>query len=158
MSEYNDQDDSTGAVELRTKVFRDKHQGKDLKSLVVAMAETQRRKEAIEADLKNINAEYDVLRFELIPEKMDSEGVERVSYDGIGRVTLTGDIRTQVLAANNEALFAWFRKNKMGDLIKSVVQPSTLKAWVKQRIKDGKKYPEDLVKVTPITRASITKQ
>jgi hypothetical protein len=158
VSEFNDQEESEGAVQLRTTVFRDKHKGKDLKALVVAMHETQRRKEAVEADLKNINAEFDVLRFELIPERMDSDGVERVSYDGIGRVALTGDIRTQVAASAVPDLIQWFRKNKMGDLVKAVVMPSTLKAWVKGRIKEGKPYPDDLVKVTPITRASITKQ
>lgn len=159
MSEFNDdtvgQEDNAHTV--RINAFRDAHKGKSLRELVQAQRDAQARKEALEADLKNANAEFDVLRFELVPAKMDEDGVDKITFDGIGRVSLTADIRLSLPKANQQPMFAWLRKRRMGDLITEVVNPSTLKAWVKNRMKEGKEYPSDLLQVTPITRASITK-
>lgn len=156
MAEYNEDTNSHQQFE-RMNTFREKYKGEKLLPLVQAMRDVQRRKEALEEDLKNVNAEFDVLRFECIPERMELDQVERISYEGIGRVSLTADIRLNVLAANRGNLFTWFRKNKLSDLISEQVNPSTLKAWVKKRIVEGKPYPSELLNVTPITRASITK-
>jgi hypothetical protein len=145
------------AHDLRKQSFRAAHAGQDLKALVVDMYNVRQRKEAIEADLKNVNAEYDVLRFELIPEAMDKAGVENVRYEGIGRVSLTADIQVACPAPTRDDFFTWLRKHKLGSLISEGVNPSTLKSWIKTRMKEGKELPSELLKITPITRASITK-
>jgi hypothetical protein len=159
MAEFEDDVREGEARIERMQAYRDQHKGKALKDLVLAMQKAQFRKVAIEADLKNANAEFDVLRFELVPEKMDEDGVERVSYDGVGRVSLTPDLRVNTPAGAKPNLFAWFKSKKLGDLIVPSVNASTLKAWVKQRIKEGKELPpSEMLNVTPITRASITKE
>lgn len=157
MAVYDDDEGEGKQQSERMQVFRDKYKGEKLLPLVQAMQKVQARKEALEEDLKNVNAEFDVLRFEAIPERMEIDKVENVRYEGIGLVTLTGDIRMNVLAANRQNLFSWFRKNKLGDLISETVNSSTLKSWVKKRMKEGKPYPSELLNVTPITRASIRK-
>lgn len=159
MALYNDEQEfEQNAHEARIQAFRDKYKGvTDLKTLVLAMQNAQQRKVAIEADLKNVNAEFDVLRFEMVPEVMDTQGVERVSYDGVGRVSLTPDVRVTLPNEQKDNFQKWCTKRKMGDLFQLTVNASTLKAWIKNRIKTGKEYPVDMLKVTPITRASITK-
>lgn len=157
MAEYQDDFDE-GAQQARMKVYRDKYKKvTQLKKLVEAMHAVKKTKEELEANLKEANAEFDVLRFELIPTQMENDGVERVSYEGIGRVSLTADLRVTVLAQNKAGLMSWFRKNKLGDLVSETINASTLKAWVKKRMTDGKTVPSELLNVTPITRASITK-
>lgn len=155
----NNAEAEANAQQERMQAFRSKYKGEsNLQALVRAMQAAQRRKEALEQDLKNANAEFDVLRFEAVPELMDTQGVERVSYEGIGRVSLTADLRIQTFAAARSSLFEWLTTNKLGDLITETVNPSTLKAWVKNRLKEGKELPpSELLRVTPITRASITK-
>lgn len=155
----NQEEFEQNAQQERMQAFRDKYKGMtDLVALAKAMQKAQQRKEALEADLKVANAEFDVLRFETIPEQMDTQGVDRLSVTGVGRVSLTADIRIATVAAQRPALFKWFRSHKLGDLITETMNSSTLKSWVKQRMKDGKEVPpEAMLKVTPITRASITK-
>jgi len=154
---YNE-DDSVSKQQERAQAFRDKHKGANLRTLVESMQEVQRRKENLEKDLANVNAEYDVLRFEAIPTKMEEDGVEKVAYEGIGRVSLTADLRVSCLKAQKPHLFAWLRKHKLKDLITEDINTSTLKAWVKDRIKGAKELPpSEIMSVTPITRASITK-
>lgn len=136
--------------------YRDMYKGKKLKDLVILMQEAQIKKEKAEDLLKEINAEFDVLRFELVPGALEDAGVEKVTYEGIGRVSTTADLRLNLLKSDQPTFFKWLQKNKMQDLIQNTINSSTLKAWVKKRIKEGKEVP-DVIKVTPITRASITK-
>lgn len=145
------------AHDERRMHYRKLHEGKDLHLLVRTMKNVQQEKERIEDTLKHLNAEFDVLRFELVPERMENDGVERVSYEGIGRVSLTADVRVTMIAPAKAKFFDWLKKHKLSDLIQPGVNSSTLKAWVKDRIKQGKEVPGEYLNVTPITRASITK-
>lgn len=128
----------------------------DLLTMIHAMHAVRARKDKGEETLAKINAEYDALRIDLIPKKMEDEGLENITVSKIGRVTLTGDM--YVKQTSKDKLFNWLRKQKLGDIITEGVNSSTLKAFLRARIKYGKPIPsEDAVKITPFTRASITK-
>lgn len=129
----------------------------DLLACVHAMAAVKAEKEGLEEQLGEVNAHYDVLRMEVVPQKMEEGGHEMLKIKGIGRVTLTGDLFVSTKKGAGGGLIAWFRKNKLGDIIKDTINSSTLKAFVKGRMKDGKPYPEEFLNITPVTRASITK-
>jgi hypothetical protein len=126
-----------------------------LHAMVEHMKLMQMEKEEVEAALSLINAKLDTLRLEMIPAKMEEDGVERITYEGIGRVSLTGDMYTQVV--DKPGLYDWLEGNGFGDLIQLTINASTLKAFVKGRVKAGKEIPTDFIKIAPFTRASITK-
>lgn len=153
----SDDAEDLGVFEEAKSAARDAYQTWELLPLIKEMKEYAAKKEALEGELKIINARYDVLRLEVIPERMDSEGIENLKVEGIGRVSLTADMFVSVKGGAKQGLFDWFNSNKLGDLIQPTVNASTLKAFVKRRIKEGKDYPIDFLNVTPITRASITK-
>ena len=134
-----------------------KYKGRDLKGLVFEMAEWKDRKEAIDKERTRINGFYDCLRDNLIPAKMDAEGVENVRYDGIGQVVLLPDVMVSTKTGFKDKLYGWLKKNKLGDLIQPSINSSTLKAFVKDRMRAGKSIPTDFLNVTPVTRASIRK-
>ena len=144
------------AFEQAKAEARQAYTASTLLEMVASMADYAEQKERIEAELSIVNAWYDVLRMEVIPEKMDTDGVENIRIEGIGRVSLTADMFTAV--TNKEGLFQWFKDNKLDDLIQPTVNASTLKAFIKRRIKEAKDYPTECVRVTPFTRASITKK
>lgn len=105
----------------------------------------------------NWNKIYDFLSINVVPAKMEEEGVEATKIEGVGRVNLRSDMWTTT--QNSEALAEWLRENDLGDLLKEQVNGSTLKAFIKEQMKmrDGLTVPEELVKITPYTRAVITK-
>lgn len=156
MSEEMDGGD-LGLFEQAKKDARDGLKGKSLRVLVEHQAEYAARKEDLENQLKVVNGFYDVIRMELVPEAMEEAGIENIRYDDIGRVSITADVMVSVKGGQKDGLFAWFKGHKLGDLIQPAVNSSTLKAFVKRRIKEGKEYPIDMLNVTPIQRASITK-
>lgn len=132
------------------------YENMDLMSCIIAMHKVRARKDKGEETMARINAEYDALRIDTIPKKMEDEGLEVMTVSKIGRVSLTGDMYVQ--QRSKDGLFAWLRKQKLADLITEGVNSSTLKAFLRKRIKEGKPIPDaDVVKITPFTRASITK-
>lgn len=145
-------------VEERKNVYRKKYAEAefDVPGLCRQMKMVQARKEELEAQLKEANAEFDVLRLEVIPQRCEDEGIESMKIEGVGRLSLTGDLYVSVKAGQQVSFFGWLRRERLGDLIKPGVNASTLRAFTKERLKHGKPVPEFL-NVTPYTRASITK-
>lgn len=125
--------------------------------LVRRMAELRAEKDALEEKLKGVNLEFDIIRMKIIPERFDEEGIKNLNINGIGRVSLTPDLFVSIAAGKKEQAYDYLRDIGKGSLITPNVNPSTLKAAVKAMLKAGTELPEELFKVTPFTRASITK-
>lgn len=152
MSDY---DDDGSYIALKDEA-KEEYGKLTLVDMAKKMDEIRGLKDAVEEKLKKINAHYDALRLDLIPAKMEEDGIEGLKVEGVGRVSLTGDMYVRV--QNKLELYTWLKEMKLGDLIQPTVNSSTLKASIKKRIKDGKEIPsEEILKVTPFTRASITK-
>ena len=100
---------------------------------------------------------YDLIRINKIPDLMDEQGITTVTFEGLGRLTLTSDLRASIPKHVREGAYAWLEENGFGDLVTESINPSTLKAFCKRRIKDGEELPDDLFNVSPFSRASITK-
>lgn len=126
--------------------------------IIRAMDEQRKLKEDLEDQLKAINKEYDFLRLNMVPARFEEEGIENLKVEGVGRVSLTGDMYVSILADQKEEAYEYFRDIGKGSLITETINSSTLKATVKAMIKAGEDVPESLIKVTPFTRASITKR
>ena len=134
-----------------------KYDGVSLVDLVHAMSTLQNRKETLEDQLKIVNKEFDFLRITKIPAKMEEDGVDRINVTGIGRVSLTADMHVSVKADQKSEFFTWLRDNGRGDLLQENINPSTLKAAVKKMFREGEEVPDQLLNVSPFTRASITR-
>ena len=130
----------------------------DLVQLAIQMGAVQTEKEKAEEIAKAIGKEFDWLRLNAIPAKMDEEGVANIKVTGLGQVKLTGDMYVSVLAENRPKVHEFFRDHNRGDIIAESINASTLKATVKEMFKKGEEIPEDLIKITPFTRASITRE
>ncbi len=104
------------------------------------------------------NAEYDAIRLSVLPEKMDEEDITNITIAGVGRVTVQSDIYFSIPAGSRDEAYEWLRKNGHGDLIQETVNSSSGKAWAKELLKKGTLPPEELFKVTPFSRAQITKE
>lgn len=120
------------------------------------------------SDLKSLAEEYDDVKKSLnnavtllseviLPELMDEAGFDTVKVSGVGRIQLTSDIRCNVLAANREDLKEWLRKHGHASMISDTVNSSSLKAFIKEMIKEEKEWPKDCVKVHEFTKASVVK-
>ena len=143
--------------EARALYYKDKHKGKTLIELAREQNRAQQVKEYLSGLKTMVEAEFDALRLDLIPNQMEADGIENLTIEDLGRLGLTADLYVSIKAGKKEEFFSWLNKHRLGDLIQDSVNPSTLKSFVKSRMDAGKGVPGELLNVTPYTRASITK-
>lgn len=145
--------------EDRKNYFENLHKGKKAIPLAAQQVAVQNAIEYIDELHKVLQAEFDAIRMRLLPDAMDEEHLASpLNVAGVGRVSLTPDLQVNTPADQKEGFFSWLKKRKMGDLIQPTINSSTLKAWAKARIQKGAELPpSEMLKVTPITRASITR-
>ena len=134
----------------------------DLKEMTVVQLAGELRKlkelkEAMEEDLKETNKFIEEITKQILPEKMDDQGISNIKIDGVGRITLRGEVYASILAANRDAAYQWLRDTGRASLISNTVNASSLKAACKEWLKNGEEIPEDLIKVTPVTVAVLTR-
>ena len=109
------------------------------------------------ADKTLLQKQFDYLSIQVLPDRMDEENISSVVVPDVGRLQMKSDIRCNVLAANREAVQKWLIDNGHGSMVNPTINSGTFKAFVKERMKEGKEYPVDLVNVEPYSRASVVK-
>ena len=124
-----------------------------LRRLTTDMRALQGHKEAIEASLKEVNKALDQLRLKDIPDLMAEMDIRTVTFDGVGRIQLAADCYVTIL--DKEAGYVWLSKHGYDGIIQPYVQPSTLKATIKEAIKQSQEFPPELFNISPFVRASI---
>lgn len=112
--------------------------------------------EAIAALKAELEKRHDWVRTVVVPKLMEDADVTTITIEGVGRVHLQDDVYVSTPAENRERAMRWFDDNGFGDLISNTINGSTLAAWVRRRLKSGQEIP-DLIKVTPYTKAVLTR-
>lgn len=128
----------------------------DLQHIAGLMKELGDALDSLSKSKALLQSAYDHVRITLIPGMMDEAGIRSVTFDGVGRVSLTGDAHVHVPAGARQELQDWLTMMGFDDLIQQTVNASTLKAWAIRRLKAGEDVPE-VIKISPFTRAAITK-
>ncbi len=132
-----------------------------LDHLVSEMLDLKANAEELDALLKSVRAKYDEIRQRRLPDLMQQLGM--VSPDGKGafthasgaRVHLRLEVYAHYRKENEDEFFTWLRENGHGGLIRETVNSQTLKAWAKDRVRDGDPLPPE-VTVSPMTVAILT--
>lgn len=127
----------------------------ELVDLVKLMASIRRELDDTREKAAELQRKWDFLRIESIPPKMEEEGLESARISGVGTLSLAAD--AWIGTKDQSALFQWLEANGHGDLITETVNASTLKAFMKECLRNGEEIPdEEVVKFTPYTYAKIT--
>lgn len=124
----------------------------NLTDLIERMKALGDQLDALDEERKPLQKEYDALRLEAIPSAMAEEDIRSIS-GGFGRCTLTGDI--YLSAPDKQKLHDWLRDSGNDSLIQPTVNAQSLKAFVKEQMGKDAELPEDVLKITPFSRAVI---
>lgn len=129
--------------------------GMSVAEMAAWLKELRELNEAADRLKKTVGAVYDHMRTVTIPERMDEEGLSSMRVEGVGMVKLTSDLYTSV--KDKDSLYRWLEEHGLDHLIQEQVNAQQLKSVLRKRLESGEEVPQDLVKMTPFTRASITK-
>jgi hypothetical protein len=129
----------------------------ELRLLCEQMKEVADRKEALEEQLKGVNAEYDMLRLRKIPDLMEALQVRNATFEGLGRVQLASDIYANTREGQKKSGSQWLRDCGYEGMVTETYNASSIKALFRRMIEKGEPIPETIFNVTPFIRASIVK-
>jgi len=128
-----------------------------IQNLATRQREIQDQLDTIKTISTRLQKEFDTIRLNVLPEKMDEEDITNITVTGVGRVVVQSDIYFSIPADSKEDAYEWLKANGHSDLVQETVNSSSGKAWAKEMYKKGQSLPENLFKVTPFSRAQITK-
>ena len=128
-----------------------------VKSLAARYCELRDRLDELRAEAAAVQAEFDRVRNEELPDAMAESDIASLRIVGVGTVSLYPEVHVNVLKSNREALHEWLREQGHGDLVTHTVNASTLRAFVKELLRqEDQVLPEDLVKVRAFPQARVT--
>jgi hypothetical protein len=126
----------------------------------MTLAELGRAMEEVRATLDEVTEcksalekEYDFIRSVKIPPAMEASGFTSFRLDSGKGIRVQDEVFVSVPAADFDDFKNWLIEAGEAGIIKETVHPSTLKSFITKRIKDGKEYPAEVVKVTIVPKA-----
>jgi len=102
--------------------------------------------------------EFDELRKVTLPDAMESAELSKVTVVGVGTISMRTDAYASIKSGMNAEAYQWLEENGHADLVKSYVQPSTMKAFLKEQFTNGEPVPDGIFNFNPYTYATITKR
>lgn len=119
---------------------------------ILRMKELDKLMSELDDVKKPLQAEYDKLRLHDIPNAMAEQDTTSIKGEW-GRCTLTADLSVKV--EDKLRLHEWLEQTGFKDLIVPTVNAQTLKSFVKEQIGNGSELPEEIIKISPFSRAVL---
>lgn len=119
-------------VETQEQKWFTQYKDQSYPALARRMKELATLSAAAERQRKDLNAELDVIRLKVVPERFAEDELLSIRIEGIGTLGVAGDMHCTMLNDKKPELFEWLRNNDYGDLIKEGVNASSLKSLVKE--------------------------
>lgn len=117
----------------RVAAYKEMHCEKTTAVLAEAFHQVKVRKELVEKQLKELNAEQMALS-SLLVSRFEDENVTSIKF-GFGTLYINDDVRTKV--HDKDALYAALRGEGLGELIQETVPWQTLNSLTKERLLQG---------------------
>lgn len=136
--------------------YQAKYEGFDINKLAKAMKKTKEQHTKQKEKTAEIWHEHDYLRMIAIPKMLESMNLTSCAVKGVGKIGVRADASCRTV--NPDALAEWLNENDHADIIKSAVNGSTLKALMKELLREGEPMPDsNIVSFEPFEFAVITK-
>ena len=126
--------------------------------LATAIRDLNGRISERESVLKELKKQRDQIQIGILPAKMEEEGLQTINVKDIGRLSVTHNMSVSTAAGKKFELIKWFEENGYEDLIQETVNSSTLKAFIKECIQEGRDYPAEMLNMYSFDRVTLTKK
>jgi len=129
--------------------------------LVAAMIKSQEAHKALKEQTSEAWDKVILIVRKIIPNRMDADQIQNIT------VILPDDSKKQLLIIdscsvktpenNKSALWAWLRKHDAEHMITETVNASSLGGYVREQMRLGEPYPNDICIISTYTTASLRK-
>ena len=108
--------------------------------------------------VKSIKADIEDVKVNILPQKMEAEGMQTVTVKGVGRLSNNPQFRASVKAEHKQEMQQWLRDRGFEAMIQETLNSSTLKAWVKEQLEQGAEVPTDYLNLHSFDMVTLTKK
>lgn len=129
---------------------------RNLDELIEELSKITANIKKLEDELSSVKRVRDLLQNVVLPQELENLGVDSVKVSGVGSVYLKHSAYVTYPKDLESTLFEQLYDLEMEDIIVQNVNPSTLKATIKERVKQGLPIPE-VIKYTPYTQVQFRK-
>lgn len=126
----------------------------------MTLPELGREMERVRKDLDTVKdtktaleKEYDFLCTVKIPPAMEAAGLTAMKLESGRGVRVQDEVFVSLTSEQFSNFKDWLIEQGDASIVKETVNSSTLKAYITGRIKSGKEYPVDMVKVSIVPKA-----
>lgn len=144
-------------LEPPKKVFYPEYDSLRIEELGAELERLDAESERMEEAHKAVKARIEHLKVHRIPKALEEAKLKNIRLASGRGVTVENRMFVSSRAEQKPALIEWLRNSGNGGLVQEVVNPQTLKAFVKGCLDDGKEFPADLVQVTVQPQAKFFK-
>ena len=113
--------------------------------------------DAVKSVMTEINKTKTKMAQEVLPTIFEAQGLKSITTQSGRRVTITSNVRANILKENRDAAYDWLCNNGLEDIVINTVNASTLSATARTLIEDGKQLDDELFNVQIIPNTSVTK-
>ncbi len=116
-----------------------------MKELVACYRAQYELVQTTEAQLEAQKAQLESLKQEII-DRMEADGIDRTAtFDGIGFISRQKPrLYASIKEENKDSVFSAVRELGRDDLIKNVINPQSLSAFVSELLENGQPIPEGI--------------
>jgi len=129
--------------------------------LVAAMLSAQTHHAEMKAAAAEAWNEVCLIARQIIPNRMDADNIQNITVilpDGSKKQLLVMDqVSVKTPPEKKLELWEWLRDHDAAEIITETVNSSTLAAYVRQQMRAGDPYPNDICEVSAYATASLRK-
>lgn len=130
-----------------------KYDGMTLVELGQAMDEVGKALEEAKDRKTELEKEYDFIRTVKIPPVLAESGMKNFRLNNGRGIRVQDEMFVSLRGDNFESMKHWLQERGDASIIKETIHPSTLKAYIKEKIENAAEYPADLVNVSIVPKA-----
>jgi len=135
--------------------------GATYNELVAAMINARSHYDQLKADSAEAWDELCVINRQIIPQRFEADQIQNITVilpDGSKKQLLViPQVSVKTPPENKVGLWDWLREHDAAEIITETVNASTLAAYVREQMKQGEPYPNELCEVSMYDTASLRK-
>ncbi len=135
--------------------------GATYNELVAAFIESKAHHSELKAAATEAWNAHCVIARQIIPERMDADQIQNITVilpDGSKKQLLCIDqVSVKTPEGNRMELREWLREHEAAEIISETVNASTLAAYVREQMKQGEPYPNEICDISMYSTASLRK-
>ncbi len=135
--------------------------GLSYNELVGAMMEAQDEHARLKAETSEAWNDVCFITRRVIPSRFEQDNIQNITVilpDGTKKQLLViPQVSVKTPPEKKLELWKWLREHDAAEIISETVNSSTLAAYVRQQMKDGQPYPNDICEVSMYDTASLRK-